>query len=94
MSGFDLSGAEGDVTEGVSNREEYIFITAYEGQKHISIRDVRLGLNPIELLPEKTHKTRHFGIVISQSGNRRQIGLGGYKQSHFDSANPPVSLHR
>jgi hypothetical protein len=42
---------------------EHPLITAYERQKHIRIRDVRLGLNPIELLPEKTDEVRHFGYA-------------------------------
>jgi len=57
------SGVESNVTEGVANGDEYIFITAYERQKHIRIRDVRLRLNPIELLPEKSYEGRHFGVM-------------------------------
>jgi hypothetical protein len=61
------SGVESNVTEGVANGDEYIFITAYERQKHIRIRDVRLGLNPIELLPEKSYEGRHFGVMQSKT---------------------------
>jgi hypothetical protein len=50
----DKSGVESNVTEGVASGDEYIFIAAYERQEYIRVRDVRLGLNPIELLPEKT----------------------------------------
>ena len=60
-------GVESNVTEGVANGDEYIFITPYERQKHIRIRNVRLGLNPIELLPEKTDEARHFGVMQSKT---------------------------
>ena len=64
---IDKSRVESNVTEGVANGDEYILITAYERQKHIRIRDVRLGLNPIELLPEKADKVRPFGFVQSKT---------------------------
>jgi hypothetical protein len=48
------SGVESNVTEGIASGDEYVFIAAYERQKFIRIRDVRLGLNPIELLPSLT----------------------------------------
>ena len=57
----DLSGVESNVTEGVASGDEYIFIAAYERQEYIRVRDVRLGLNPIELLPEKTDEC--FGVM-------------------------------
>ena len=63
----NLSGVESNVTEGVANGDEYIFSTTYERQKHIRIRDVRLGLNPIDLLPEKTDEARHFGVMQSET---------------------------
>jgi hypothetical protein len=63
----DKSGVESNVTDGVASGDEYIFIAAYERQEYIRIRDVRLGLNPIELLPEKTDECRHFGVMQSKT---------------------------
>ena len=39
----DLPGLESNITEGVANGDKYFFISDYERQKHIRIRDVRLG---------------------------------------------------
>jgi hypothetical protein len=63
----DKSEVESNITQRVVNGDEYTFITAYERQKYIRVRDVRLGLNPIELLPEKTDECHHFGVMQSKA---------------------------
>jgi len=66
----DKSGVERNVIEGVVDGDECIFVTGYERQKRIRIRDVRLGLNPTELLPEKTNEARHFGVMQGETGTK------------------------
>ena len=59
----DLSGFGNRVTEGLSNSSKHVLVTGGEGKKCISVGDVGLGLNPIELLPKETDKISDVRVV-------------------------------